>query len=369
MTDTLQTLMREATRLTRAGDLGAATAAIQRALAGASAGRAEPAGRAAPPSGATTEGPEVLDGLVREAPAAGAFTQGSHRHGGLTRDYKLYLPPGTADRPPALVVMLHGCTQDPDDFAAGTAMNRHAAEQGFAVLYPAQSTQANPSKCWNWFKHNHQQRDRGEPALIAALTSSVCRLHALDADRVYIAGLSAGGAMAAVVAAAYPDLYAAVGVHSGLAPGVARNLPDALAAMQGGVPVQAANRPGPGPLHRRPARAATAIAVPTIVFHGDQDTTVHPRNGEQVLAAVQAAGAGSPQRRIEQGLSAGGRRYTRAMHHAPDGRTIAEHWVVHGAGHAWSGGQAAGSYTDGAGPDATHEMLRFFMTHRRGTPR
>jgi poly(hydroxyalkanoate) depolymerase family esterase len=360
MHTTFQDLMREATRLTRAGRLGEATRVIQRALGDASASAAERR------AGATAEvledaTGEVLEGCIvevpsrevpaREAPAApdddGAFIAGTHTHAGLSRDYKLYVPPGAAGRALPLVVMLHGCTQDPDDFAAGTGMNARARDQGFFVLYPAQSRQANPQGCWNWFKHTHQQRHRGEPALIASMTQAIVARHGIDPRRVYIAGLSAGGAMAAVVAACWPELFAAVGVHSGLAPGAATSLPDALSAMRGSVPA---------------GTQGMAVAVPTIVFHGDRDATVHPDNGGRVVAA---ATPGAPDR-SEQGSAGEGRRWTRHLHAAEGGRPEVEHWVVHGAGHAWSGGLRAGSYTDPSGPDATGEMLRFFFEQGRG---
>ena len=385
MNDTLQAWMREATRLTQAGRLHEATAAIQRALgntgavpnpipphAQATARRATHwvAGPKALPRGLDGCVFELEAGLQAPAPTTaptpdrvgrGEFTRGRHTNGSLTRDYKLYTPPGHAGRSLPLVVMLHGCTQDPDDFAAGTGMNERAREQGFFVLYPAQSQDANPSRCWNWFKHNHQRRGSGEPALLASMTQSVMQQHDIDPRRVYIAGLSAGGAMAAIVAEAYPELFAAVGVHSGLPRGAASSMPEALAVMQGGWPEP--GLAGPAPAAAVPPRTA----VPTIVFHGDQDRTVHPRNGEQVIAAVLGAAgtgpwpapAGSP--RVEQGVSSQGLRYTRSTHAGGNGNALAEHWVVHGAGHAWSGGQAAGSYTDARGPDATGEMLRFFF--------
>ena len=212
--------------------------------------------------------PAVAPEIERDPVLPGRFTPGRFSLGGAHRDYKLYIPPGTGREPLPLVVMLHGCTQDPDDFAAGTAMNEVAQARGFYVLYPAQSRQANPHGCWNWFQHDHQQRDRGEPALLAGMTRQTMEQHAIDPRRVYVAGLSAGGAMAAILGAAYPDLYAAVGVHSGLAAGAATGLAAALAAMRGG----AAGSGGP---HR----------VPTIVFHGDADSTVHPANGDEVMAA------------------------------------------------------------------------------------
>jgi poly(hydroxyalkanoate) depolymerase family esterase len=360
MNDTLQDLMRSATKLTQAGRLSEATATIQRAL-----GNAGASVRAAAAHALADTSPMVLDGCVFEvpatgsaapAPAAAAFTSGTHTHATLTRAYKLFVPPGRAERPRALVVMLHGCTQDPDDFAAGTGMNACALEQDFVVLYPAQSQDANPSRCWNWFKHNHQQRGSGEPALIASMTSAVMKEQGIDPRRVYIAGLSAGGAMATIVAEAYPEIFAAVGVHSGLPRGAASSVPEALSVMNIGVA-------GTGALARaRRVDAAPGAPVPTIVFHGDEDRTVHPRNGEQVIAAA-LGGTAVGAARVEQGMSHQGRRYTRSTHAEEDGRVRAEHWVLHGAGHAWSGGHAAGSYTDASGPDATREMLRFFFEH------
>jgi poly(hydroxyalkanoate) depolymerase family esterase len=377
MNDTLQQLMRTATQLTRAGRLNEATEAIQRVLRGAAGAGAAPDPASAwtgarpiyvPGDVTAPASPLILDGCVFEVdvqkpPATesgpGEFTSGTHTHATLTRRFKLFTPAGHGGRPLPLVVMLHGCTQNPDDFAAGTGMNTRAREQGFMVLYPEQSQDANPSRCWNWFKHNHQRRDSGEPALLASLTQAVIKAHGLDARRVFVAGLSAGGAMAAIVAAAYPEIFAAAGVHSGLPGGAAANVAEALMVMKSGeagiVAPAKAGRFGSAAKTQLPAQHA----VPTIVFHGDQDQTVHPRNGEQVIAAVRGKSAGNA--RVEQGVSAKGRRYTRSSHHGDDGRVLTEHWLVHGAGHAWSGGLAEGSYTDATGPDATLELLRFFF--------
>lgn len=297
------------------------------------------------------------------APSAGEFVSGFFSHPEGDRHYKLYVPAPRGDHQPVpLLVMLHGCTQDPDDFAIGTGMNELARERGFFVLYPAQAVNANMSRCWNWFMRRHQRRDSGEPALLADMTRDVMERHTIDPSRVYVAGLSAGGAMAAILAQTYPDLYAAVGVHSGLAHGAAHDVPSAVAAMK---EADVGHRRWPyQPLLPVPGMV---LRVPTIVFHGDDDTTVHPLNGEQVIAACvgseEPALDGAAQVRIEQGHTPAGLAYTRSTYLHANGEALAEHWMVHGVGHAWSGGHAGGSYTDARGPDASQEMLRFFLQH------
>jgi poly(hydroxyalkanoate) depolymerase family esterase len=258
----------------------------------------------------------------------GRFVLASHASDSGTLAYKTYLPARGDGEPRPLVVMLHGCKQTPDDFAAGTRMNELADEMGFIVAYPEQGTAANMARCWNWCEPANQHRDVGEPSLIAGITREVIGRYNVDPARVYVAGLSAGGAMAAIMGHTYPELYAAIGIHSGLPYAAARDLPSALAAMRYG-------------------GKSTSAAVPTIVFHGDGDTTVHPRNGERVFTS----------RTVENGEESG-RKYTRTVSSA---KPAVEHWLVHGAGHAWSGGSASGSYTDSRGPDATRAMLRFFL--------
>jgi len=285
------------------------------------------------------------------APDGSRFIEASFGNASGSRDYRLFIPSSYHGQAVPLIVMLHGCTQSPDDFAAGTRMNFAAEAQPCLVAYPAQPSAANQAKCWNWFRAGDQQRGTGEPALIAGITRQIMRDYAVDPTRVYVAGLSAGAAAAAIMAATYSDLYAAVGVHSGLACGAATDLPSALIAMrQGG---------GSG----RAARSGDRPIVPTIVFHGDRDTTVHPGNGDQVIA--QSIEATSTQRHVHRGQVAGGHAYTRTVHRDAGGRSVLEHWQIHGAGHAWSGGSPAGSYTDPQGPDATGEMLRFFLEHSR----
>lgn len=371
-----QQLMSQATRLTRSGNLAAATAAIQAALMGVQPTAASAAPRydeadvidvearevpasspsasspAAAPSPARDDGAAPTSKPTHRAPGESSatqgdfFTAGSFRNTAGQRAYKLYVPPGVNGQARPLVVMLHGCTQDADDFAAGTAMNEAARKQGFYVLYPVQPRETNPQKCWNWFKHNHQQAGKGEPSILADMTRHVIAEYGIDTRRVYVAGLSAGGAMAAILADTYPQLYAAAGVHSGLAAGAAKDLPSALSAMKGiGV------RPG----------AASSTPVPTIVFHGDRDSTVHPANAGAVVAA--SAGADARVQSLRVSGANQGRDSTKRVYTNAQGKVVAEYWEVHGAGHAWAGGSPKGSYTDLSGPDATQEMLRFFFEH------
>jgi poly(hydroxyalkanoate) depolymerase family esterase len=295
----------------------------------------------------------LIEPSARKAPArlpyGAKFDERSFANAAGSRAYKIYVPSGYRGQAVPLVVMLHGCTQSPDDFAAGTGMNEVAEEHTFLVAYPAQSQAANTSRCWNWFKPGDQQRHQGEPALIAGITRQIMEDFSVAPGRVYIAGLSAGGAAAAIMGATYPDLYAAIGVHSGLACGAARDMPSAFTAMrQGGSSAVVASPNGSG-------------VLPTIVFHGDRDTTVNPVNGAQVIA--QSAGAGDLSRTVSHGKSPAGMRYTRTVQADASGRTVTEHWVLHGAGHAWSGGSSAGTYTEPRGPDASREMLRFFLQH------
>jgi poly(hydroxyalkanoate) depolymerase family esterase len=298
---------------------------------------------------------KTADGLRGDlkppVPDGARYEERSYANAAGRRKYKLFVPSCYRREPLPLIVMLHGCKQSSDDFAVGTRMNELAEEQGFLVAYPAQPSSANPSKCWNWFNADDQLRDRGEPSLIAGITGQVMRELAVDATRVYIAGLSAGGAAAAIMGARYPELYAAICVHSGLACGAAKDLPSAFAAMrQGGSRlIESAKHP-----------------LPTIVFHGDRDHTVNPSNGDQIIA--QSRAGMQLHRTISRSQSAGGISYTRIVQTDASRRSILEQWVLHRAGHAWSGGSPAGSYTDPRGPDASREMLRFFFEQSKQPP-
>ena len=278
------------------------------------------------------------------AEGAGSVVTRSFAGPAGAREYRLFVP-SRPQVPAALVVMLHGCNQTADDFAIGTGMNRLAERDGLFVAYPVQTGRANPQRCWNWFEPRDQGRETGEAAIIAGLTRAVTAEHAIDPNRIFIAGLSAGGAAAANIARAFPDLYAAVGVHSGLAASCARDVGSAMMAMQMG-----AAGPGGG------------ARMPTIVFHGEDDTTVSIRNADQVLAQAGAA-ALTP---VREHVDGDGRPYTRTRYADAAGRVMLEDWRVRGAGHAWSGGDRAGSFTDPQGPDASRAMLDFFDAHPKG---
>jgi poly(hydroxyalkanoate) depolymerase family esterase len=392
--------MTEATRLTREGRLAEATALIQQTLGhpAASAGRGtklrqaipgwltrrrtppsqddetpvRPSRPAAPvenqPQAPAVKRPPAPAVKRPPAPAvkrppapavkrpAGQFDAFSYANAAGTRAYRLYVPSGHTGDPMPLVVMLHGGTQDAATFAAATGMNDLAERQGFLVAYPEQPSSANPGKFWNWFVPGHQRRDDGEPSLIAGITRQVIERYGADATRVYVAGFSAGGAMAAVMATVYPDLYAAVGVHSGVPYAAASDVVSAFTAMKQG--------------SSRPAGSA-GRPVPLIVFHGDRDSTVAPANAAGLIGDVLAAASpdgspGTPPAVVTTGQVPGGHAYTLTRYQDPAGVALAERWIIHHGGHTWSGGVAHGSYTDPRGPNASAELIRFFDQHAVG---
>jgi poly(hydroxyalkanoate) depolymerase family esterase len=362
---------------TLAGPMKNVMDTIQQSLAAAGLNQPGPAVRA---HGVT------IDGVAREiftpnertdeaptrpvAPAdqvsPGQFASRSFTNHTGTRAYKLYIPSSYSAQlgeSVPVVVMLHGCTQSPDDFAAGTRMNALAEQHGFLVIYPAQAAHANGSKCWNWFRSEDQDRDRGEPSLIAGITREVVANYHVDERRVFVAGLSSGAAMAVILGETYPDIYAAVGAHSGLPYGAAHDMPSAFAAMKGsaglaGMP----NRTGSGA-----PRAAAGRGVPTIVFHGDRDYTVDVRNGTEIVEQAIRGRSDDPrlQASTRQGAAAAGRQYSHTVYVDAANQPVVEQWLLHGAGHAWSGGSPHGSFTDEGGPDASAEMIRFFYSQPR----
>jgi poly(hydroxyalkanoate) depolymerase family esterase len=289
-----------------------------------------------------------------EIPEGAQFLSRSFACDGGNRNYKLYIPSHHPIGRRGLLVMLHGGTQDGDDFAAGTRMNDLGEKHGLLVAYPTQPKAANTSLCWNWFTPENQIRGVGEPSIIAGMTKDIIVTYDVDPARVFVAGLSAGGAMAAVMGATYPDLYAAVGVHSGLPYKSAADLPSAFAAMRGDA----------GPLGSR-SRKSRSVAddlprIRTIVFHGDADNIVHPSNAASIV------GAPSKGESIEcaEARHTAARAHTRTMIRDMTGKVVGEQWLIHGSGHAWSGGSQDGTYTDPQGPDASSEMLRFFLEER-----
>ncbi|HEX2808453.1 MAG TPA: PHB depolymerase family esterase [Kineosporiaceae bacterium] len=370
----------DATRLVREGRLSEATTLIQTALAGATAGLeplpADPPVPASPGFGqGRSLGTPAITAPTRAAQQVAAAEGGPRRQAPGTlrlsyrcragsRDYRLYVPSGYTGQPAGLVVMLHGGTQTPEDFAAGTRMNELAERDTFLVAYPEQSRSANPNGYWNWFQPDDQLRGSGEPALIAGITRQVMDTYAVDPDAVYVAGLSAGGAMAATMAATYPDLYVAAGIHSGLAHGSAHDIPSAFAAMRTGGEAPS-GRAAPG---RIPSAAS---CTPLIVFHGDRDTTVAPVNADRIVSQAARAYRASAARPVTGRAGSGrqgqgrGRAFTRTDYLDRFGVTVVEDWRVRGGGHAWSGGDPGGSYTDPHGPDASAEFVRFFTSHVR----
>ncbi len=371
--NTIEQALTSAGLNTRTGPMKTVMDTIQQSFATAGLNQPGPAAR---------EHGVTIDGVAREIftpdeaptrPTAptdqvrpGQFVSRSFTNQAGTRDYKLYIPSSYSahlGEPVPVVVMLHGCTQSPDDFAAGTRMNALAEQSGFLVVYPAQTAHANGSKCWNWFRSEDQERDRGEPALIAGITREVVANYHVDERRVFVAGLSSGAAMAVILGTTYPDIYAAVGAHSGLPYGAAHDMPSAFGAMMSSTGLA-------GMPHRKGSdapRAAGARGVPTIVFHGDSDYTVDARNGAEIVAQAIRGHADEPhlQASTHHGAAAGGRQYSHTVYVDAANQPVVEQWVLHGAGHAWSGGSPHGSFTDRGGPDASAEMIRFFYSQPR----
>lgn len=355
MNDDFATAMGRAFDLTRAGSPIDATRLIQEALNISTPNITSPQPTMAGPGTGRRLG-QVVDALASARKAMAASGQGARptptiptgaryearRHDSTfgARDYRLFLPSSREAPPQGLVLMLHGCTQNADDFAVGTRMNQLAEAHNLIVVYPEQSRAANQMGCWNWFQPEHQSRGAGEPALLEDLARAIAGEFASDRHRIYVAGLSAGGAMAAILGQAYPETFAAVGVHSGLAPGAATDMASAFAAMR-------------TPSARSARKSTTAVR--SIVFHGSADSTVSPANADAVIAAalgaVRAAELNLP---VKDGASV-------TLYQDKAGTALAEKWSLAGLNHAWSGGAAEGSYTDPKGPDASAEMLRFFL--------
>lgn len=287
-------------------------------------------------------------------PAGAQFTARSFTSSAGTRAYKLYVPASAEKKPKGLVLMLHGCTQSPDDFATGTGMNAIAEKHGLLIAYPTQTGRDNAASCWNWFETGHQLRDAGEPAILAGLTRKLIKEFGIQKDQVFVAGLSAGAAMAVIMGKAYPELFDSVGVHSGLSYQSAGNVMSAMAVMRGKAGSRLFAKPQP--------TEATSVRTRTIIFQGTADRTVHPSNAQRIFEMA-AGGATKSKSKTTSG-SINGRAYKKTIIPADNGEAIVESWLVEGAGHAWFGGNPSGSYADPDGPDASAEMVRFFLKRK-----
>jgi poly(hydroxyalkanoate) depolymerase family esterase len=366
-------VMNEALGLVKKSDLGGATALIRKALSretapgddigDSNAPPPRPSAKVIPlpprrPLGETLRAlrvrpimpPSVPDAPEPQpAPDLGErFLRRAYRGPAGSLDYRLYVPANHEQRELALVVMLHGCTQNPEDFALGTRMNALAEEFGLIVAYPHQTRLANPNGCWNWFDRRHQNRGSGEPAKLAGLAQALAKEFDVRRERVFAAGLSAGGAMAEVLAATYPDVFDGVGIHSGLPYKSAADVPSAFAAMKGTPALD------PAPL------AASGRHVRKIIFHGLADSTVNPANGEHIFDEVERGETSLARSDLDWPIEGG--RVSRTAVKDSDGRPVAEQWLVEGGGHAWFGGDLRGSFTQTVGLDASRVMVRFFLS-------
>lgn len=300
----------------------------------------------------------------REA-GVGRWEEGNFSNPAGSRRYKVYVP-GSYDptRKQMLIVLLHGCTQDADDIARGTRIAAHAEREGFLALLPEQPASAHPKKCWNWYDPAHQTRGAGEPSLIDGVTGQVMHDYAVDPARVHLAGISAGAAMASLVAVAYPERYASVALHSGLAWRAATTLPEALSALARGT----GDTDALG-VAAYAAMGSGARAIPALVVHGGKDVVVNAANGSQSArqwAVTDQRALGVAQFATEETSGEeNGYHFTRVVQRDATGATLVEAWTVQELGHAWSGGSREGTFTDEQGPDATREMVRFFREHPR----
>jgi poly(hydroxyalkanoate) depolymerase family esterase len=321
--------------------------------------------------------------LLPNTAKAGEWVSGSASNASGSRNYALWVPAAYQNRDKRkawpLVMMLHGCMQTPQDLAAISGMNSLADKNRFLVVYPEQTKEANPLRCWNWFDAKHQTPDSGEPALLAAIFARVGSTHNVDTRRVYVAGISAGAAMAVVMGATYPDVFSGIGVLAGLAFKSATTLEGGLAAMKQGAPdpkqpgllaFEAMGNNRGGKVIRR---------MPVIVFHGDADPYLNPVNADQVIAQWAKTNdylddgkdndsvKPEPTRTL-QGSIPSGYSFTRYVYTDRSGRLLLEKWTVKGLGHAWSGSPAAAPFADPKGPNASEEMWRFFSETSLSSP-
>jgi poly(hydroxyalkanoate) depolymerase family esterase len=312
---------------------------------------------------------------------AGDWVSGSASNSSGSRNFKLWVPSGYDKRKSSpLVMMLHGCMQKPEDLATISGMNDVADKNNFLVVYPEQPADANPLKCWNWFDPRHQARDSGEPALLAAIVKQVQASNRIDADRIFVVGISAGAAMAVVMGVTYPDLFDGIGVCAGLEFKAATSAETGLAAMKQG---------GPDPKQQgliafksitENLRGKSKRHLPVIVFQGDADPYVNPLNADQLIAqwaetndylddARNNGSIKSQPSSTTEGSVPGGHQFAKSSYNDRAGRLLMEKWIVKGLGHAWSGSPAASAFGDPKGPNASQEMWRFFVATTSRLPK
>lgn len=313
--------------------------------------------------------------VTSTAAYGGTWMNGTAKSSAGAIDYKLWVPTlYRKDKPAPLVLMLHGCMQNAEELAALSGMNELADKENFLVVYPQQTASANPLRCWNWFDPKNQERDVGEPSLIAAAVRDVRVSHSVDAKRIYVVGISAGGAMAAVMATAYSESFAAIGVIAGPEYKAATSVEGGLAAMKVGGPDP--NQQGLAAYQAIQKGATTKKRVPLINFQGSKDPYVNPVNSDQLIAqwaqtndllddgkdndSVTAKSSTETKGAVPNGYS-----YTKYSYRDTKGRLLMERWIVEGLGHAWPGSTATNRFADAKGPDATAEIWRFF---RETTP-
>lgn len=309
--------------------------------------------------------------FLHTAAYGGSWTGGTVKNSFGSRDYKLWLATGyQKEKPVPLVLMLHGCMQKAEDLAALAGMNDLADENNFLVAYPQQVATANPLGCWNWFDPKHQSRDAGEPALIAAVVQDIRSAYSIDGKRIYVVGISAGGAMAVVMAATYPELFAGLGVMAGVEYKAGTTVEGGLASMKSG---------GPDPNQQgllafqamQQGLGAAKKRMPVIAFHGTKDPYLNPLNTDQLIAQWAQTNdylddgkdndSVSIQSPLEtKGAVPNGYSYTRSQYKDGNGRLLMEKWIVEGLGHAWSGSPIANQFADAKGPKASAETWRFF---------
>ncbi|CAN5216054.1 PHB depolymerase family esterase [soil metagenome] len=289
-----------------------------------------------------------------------------HRASPRRMEYWLYIPDGVKKDLMPLVVMLHGCEQSASQFAQGTRMNQLAAKKGFAVLYPQQSRKENASRCWNWYDKTNQDGG-GEASMIVGVVQKVREKFPIDASRIYIGGMSAGAAMANIIALRHPQLIAAVGLHSGAVFGEAQSALGAIAVMQHG-----SRNANFGTLHAALGGAGAQQKIPAILIHGERDFVVRSVNmahaAKQFRVLNQLSGESDEPVISEHprvATASQSRNAYKTFDYFDGRKLIVRVCEIAQLDHAWSGGDCSLRFNACEGPDASLMMWNFFALHRR----